>query len=58
MMDWASIIYAGLVVGGAMTVLMMVLWALSAESSTVSISKSAVRSQSHEIDLTSLPEAA
>lgn len=58
MMDWSSVIYAGLVVGGAITVLMMVLWTLSAESSTVSISGSPARSTSHQIDLTSLPEAA
>jgi|GEM_PF-2104346 len=58
MMDWSSVIYAGLVVGGAITVLMMVLWTLSAESSTVSISGSPTRATSHQIDLTSLPEAA
>ena len=58
MMDWSSVIYAGLVVGGAMTVLMMVLWTLSAESSTVSISGSPAHTLSHQMDFTSLPEAA
>jgi hypothetical protein len=58
MMDWSSVIYAGLVVGGAIAVLMMVSWILSAESSTVSISRSPVRTASHHIDLPSLPEAA
>lgn len=58
MMDWSSVMYAGLVIGGAIAVLMMVLWTLSAESSTVSISGSPVLTTSHQIDLTSLPKAA
>lgn len=58
MMDWSSVMYAGLVIGGAIAVLMMVLWTLSAESSTVSISGSPVRTTPHQIDLTSLPKAA
>jgi hypothetical protein len=58
MMDWSSVIYAGLVIGGAIAVLLMVMWTLSAESSTVSISGSPVRTTSHQMDFTSLPEAA
>ena len=58
MMDWSSVMYAGLVIGGAMAVLMMVLWTLSAESSTVSISGLPVGTTPHQIDLTSLPKAA
>lgn len=58
MMDESSVIYAGLVVGGAVAVLLMGLWTLSTKSSTVSISKSAVRTQSHQADFTSLPKAA
>jgi hypothetical protein len=58
MMDWSSVIYAGLVIGGAMAVLLTVIWTLSTESSTVSISGSPVRTTSHRIDLTSLPKAA
>jgi hypothetical protein len=58
MMDWSAVMYAGLVIGGAMVVLLMGLWTLSTESSTVSISGSAVPTQSHQADLGSLPEAA
>lgn len=58
MMDESSVIYAGLVVGGAIAVLLIGLWALSAKSSTVSISGSAVKTQSHQADLMSLPKAA
>jgi hypothetical protein len=59
MMDESSIIYAGLVVGGVMMVLLIGLWMLSTESSTVSISGSPVPTQSPiRLDLTLLPEAA
>ena len=58
MMDWSSVIDAGLVVIGAIAVLLMGLWTLSAESSTVSTSESSVRRKTHEVDLTSLPKAA
>lgn len=58
MMDWSVVIYAGLVLGGAIAVLLMGLWTLSNESSTVSISKSPVRGQSYRIDLPSLSKAA
>lgn len=58
MMDWSSVIYAGLVIGGAIAVLLMVIWTLSTESSTVSISGSPVRTTSRQMDFTSLPEAA
>lgn len=58
MMDWSSVIDAGLVVIGAIAVLLMGLWTLSAESSTVSTSESPVRAKSDEVDLTSLPKAA
>ncbi|MGE0471903.1 MAG: hypothetical protein AB7L09_26055 [Nitrospira sp.] len=58
MMDWSAVIYAGLMVGGAIVVLLMVLWTLSTESSTVSISGSPVSVQSHQADLRSFPKAA
>ncbi len=58
MMDWSSVIDAGLVAIGAIMVLLMGLWTLSAESSTVSTSDSSVRPKSHEIALTLLPKAA
>lgn len=58
MMDWSSVIDAGLVAIGAIAVLLMGLWTLSAGSSTVSASESPVRTQSDEVDLTSLPKAA
>lgn len=58
MMDWSVVMYAGLVVGSAIAVLLMGLWTLSNESSTVSISKSPVRAQSYQIDLPSLSKAA
>lgn len=58
MMDWSAVMYAGLVIGGAMVVLLMALWTLSTESSTVSISRSPVPIQSHQAELRSLPEAA
>jgi hypothetical protein len=32
MMDWSAVMYAGLVVGGAIVVVLMVLWTLSTES--------------------------
>jgi hypothetical protein len=58
MMDASTVIYAGLVIGGAIVVLLMGLWTSSTESSTVSISGSPVRTTSHQMDFTSLPEAA
>lgn len=58
MMDESSVLYAGLVVGSAIAVLLMGLWTLSTKSSTVSISESAVRTQSHQADLLSFPKAA
>lgn len=58
MMDESTVIYVGLVVGSAIAVLLMGLWTLSTESSTVSISGSPVPTQSHQADLRSLLEAA
>lgn len=58
MMDESSVIYAGLVVGGAIAVLLMGPWTVSTKSSTVSISGSAVRTPSHQADLLSLSKAA
>lgn len=59
MMDLSSVIDAGLVLIGAMTVLLMGLWTLSlVESSTVSISDPPVRMKSAQVDLTALPKAA
>lgn len=58
MMDWSAVMYAGLVVGGAIVVLLMALWTLSTESSTVSNSGSPVSVQSHQAYLRSLPKAA
>jgi hypothetical protein len=58
MMDESTVIYAGLVIGGAIAVLLMGLWTLSTESSTVSTSGSPVLTPSHQADLRSLPEAA
>lgn len=58
MMDWSSVIDAGLVTIGAIAVLFMGLWTLSVESSTVSISEPPVHTRAHQADLTSLPKAA
>jgi len=58
MMDWSSVIDAGLVAIGAIAVLLMGLWTLSTESSTVSTSESPVPTKSLQGDLTSLPKAA
>ncbi len=59
MMDLSSVIDAGLVVIGAIAVLLMGLWTLSAESSTVSISEPPVSQEvRHQVDCTSLPKAA
>jgi|LNFM01.1.fsa_nt_gb hypothetical protein len=58
MMDLSSVIDAGLVVIGAIAVLLMGLWTLSAESSTVSISAPPVSAKPVQVDLTSLPKAA
>lgn len=58
MMDESTVIYAGIVIGGAIMVLLMGLWTLSTESSTVSISGSPAPTQSDQADLRLLPEAA
>jgi hypothetical protein len=58
MMDLSSVIDAGLVAGGAVAVLLMGLWTLLAESSTVSISEPPTGKKNHHVDLTSLPKAA
>jgi len=58
MMDLSSVIDAGLVVLGSIAVLLMGLWTLSAESSTVSISEPPVSAKPIQVDLTSLPKAA
>jgi hypothetical protein len=58
MMDLSSVIDAGLVVIGSIAVLLMGLWTLSAESSTVSISEPPVGAKQVQVDLTSLPKAA
>ncbi|MDO9116987.1 MAG: hypothetical protein Q7U39_03455 [Nitrospira sp.] len=58
MMDLSSVIDAGLVVIGAIAVLLMGLWTLSAESSTVSISTPPVETVRQSVDLASLPKAA
>jgi predicted naringenin-chalcone synthase len=52
MMDLSSVIDAGLVAMGVAAVLLMGLWTLSSESSTVSISESqstASRDQRHDL---------
>ncbi|MCS6897812.1 MAG: hypothetical protein NZM29_07535 [Nitrospira sp.] len=56
MMDWSSVIDAGLVVAGAMMVLAMGFSTLSGGPDTVS--ESPARTQSHQRDLNSLPKAA
>lgn len=58
MMDLSSVIDAGLVVIGSIAVLLMGLWTLSAESSTVSISEPPVSAKRDQVDLSSLPKAA
>lgn len=58
MMDLSSVIDAGLVAGGAVAVLLMGLWTLLAESSTVSISGPPTGKKNHHVDLTSLSKAA
>ena len=58
MMDLSSVIDAGLVVIGAIAVLLMGLWTLSAESSTVSISEPPVSAKRAQVDLSSLAKAA
>ena len=58
MMDLSSVIDAGLVVIGSIAVLLMGLWTLSAESSTVSISEPPVIAKLDQVDLSSLPKAA
>lgn len=58
MMDLSSVVDAGLVVMGAMAVLLMGLWTLSAESSTVSISAPPVETVRQQVDMASLPKAA
>lgn len=57
MMDLSSVIDAGLVVAGAVAVLLMGLWTLSGESSTVSTSErlSVARNQQNDY---SMPKAA
>ncbi|HSA60904.1 MAG TPA: hypothetical protein VLE03_01580 [Nitrospiraceae bacterium] len=57
MMDLSSVIDAGLVVAGAVAVLLMGLWTLSAESSTVSTSERPSVTRHRQQDL-SLPKAA
>ena len=54
MMDLSSVVDAGLVVMGAMAVLLMGLWTLSAESSTVSISAPPVETVRQQVDMASL----
>lgn len=58
MMDLSSVIDAGLVVIGAIAVLLMGLWTLSAGSSTVSISNPPVETVRQQVDVASLPKAA
>lgn len=58
MMDLSSVIDAGLVAIGAIAVLLMGLWTLSAESSTVSISEPPVSAKRAQVDLSSLAKAA
>ncbi len=58
MMDLSSVIDAGLVAMGAATVLLMGLWTLSSESSTVSISKSQARAAQDHYEDRVLPKAA
>jgi len=48
MMDWSSVVDAGLVAGAGLAVLLMGLWTLSVESSTVSISDST--GEEHKVD--------
>ena len=57
MMDLSSVIDAGLVVAGAVAVLLMGLWTLSGESSTVSTSERFSVAQNLQNDY-SLPKAA
>jgi len=57
MMDLSSVIDAGLVVAGAVAVLLMGLWTLSAESSTVSTSERPSVTRHRQQDF-SLPKAA
>jgi hypothetical protein len=57
MMDLSSVIDAGLVVAGAVAVLLMGFWTLSAESSTVSTSERLSVTRHRQQDL-SLPKAA
>ncbi|MCP9464299.1 MAG: hypothetical protein NNA25_05820 [Nitrospira sp.] len=58
MMDWSSVIDAGLVVTGAIVVLAMGLSTLSVGTDTVSVSESSARIQSHHQDFNSLIKAA
>jgi hypothetical protein len=58
MMDWSSVIDAGLVVTGAIVVLVMGLSTLSVGTDPVSVSESSARIQSHHQDINSLPNAA
>ncbi|MCP9438502.1 MAG: hypothetical protein NNA20_01835 [Nitrospira sp.] len=58
MMDWSSVIDAGLAVAGAIVVLAMGFSILSVESDAVSVSESPARIQSHQKDLDSLLKAA
>ena len=57
MMDLSSVVDAGLVVAGAIAVLLMGLWTLSSESSTVSASERPSVSRNRQNEF-SLPKAA
>ncbi|HLZ34586.1 MAG TPA: hypothetical protein VKP13_11245 [Nitrospira sp.] len=58
MMDLSSVIDAGLVAMGAAAVLLMGLWTLSSESSTVSISESQSSASRDQRQDYALPKAA
>ncbi len=58
MMDWSSVVEAGLVVIGALTVLGVGLGRLSSESNTVSISEPTLPATRPQVDLSTLPKAA
>lgn len=58
MRDWSSVIDAGLVVMGAITMLAIGLSTVSASSDPVSVSDSSAQIQSHHQDINSLLKAA
>lgn len=58
MMDLSSVIDAGLAAIGTIAVLLMGLWTLSSESSTVSTSVQPPGRQNRHRDFSSLPKAA